>query len=98
MPIPPTHIPQSATHATWERLLDQNEAMWAAMYFDGDRAVVGISELAERDSRDFTAGRLLLIEPDGAISRVAELAGEGLVLAVEFVEGWCSASSARSRT
>jgi len=54
---------------------------------DGDRAVVGISELAERDSRDFTAGRLLLIEPDGAISRVAELAGEGLVLAVEFVEG-----------
>jgi hypothetical protein len=54
--------------------------------FDGERAVIGISELAERDHRDFTTGRLLVIDPDGAIARTVDLPGEGLVLALEFVE------------
>jgi hypothetical protein len=54
--------------------------------FDGERMVVGISELAERDHRDFTTGRLAVVEPDGTVARTVELPGEGLVLALALVE------------
>lgn len=48
--------------------------------FDGNSRCVGISELAEREDRDFTTGKLMLFDNDWKLQSEIGLPGEGLIL------------------
>lgn len=47
---------------------------------DGDTRCVGISELAERQDRDLTAGKLLIFDRNWQLHKEIALPGEGLIL------------------
>ena len=48
--------------------------------FAGNTRCVGISEQAERQARDFTAGKLLIFAKDWSLQNEIALPGEGLIL------------------
>lgn len=57
------------------------------LLLEGDANYVGISEIAERKDRDLSTGRILVFDPGWQLAGEIALAGEGLVLDLQPLQG-----------